>query len=212
MTPEPRALVEALIEVGRSAVARGLVVGSGGNLSAREPGSREFVITRAGTWFDRLNQDSFARVRLDDAAVIGGERPSTEVDMHLAAYRARPDVNAVVHLHPQISVLLDALGQPIRLVTTDHAVYVRRIARAAYFPPGTPELADAVAAALAGAEPVNCVLMPHHGCCVVGHDVAMAWRRAANLEEAALLTYRALLLTGTIGGLDIPECPPVYHA
>jgi L-fuculose-phosphate aldolase len=211
MRHAPPPLVAALTEVGRSAVARGLVVGSGGNLSAREPGSREFVITGAGTWLDRLTYESFARVRLDEAAVVAGV-PSTEVAMHVAVYRARPDVNAVVHLHPQISVLLDALGQPIRLVTTDHSVYVRRIARAAYFPPGTPEMADAVAAALTGTEPVDCVLMPHHGCCVVGPDVAMAWRRAANLEEAALLTYRALVLTGALAGFDIPECPPVDRA
>jgi len=35
----------------------------------------------------------------------------------------------------------------------------------------------------------------------------MAHRRAVNLEEAALLTYRALLLTGGLAGREIPECP-----
>ena len=57
--------------------------------------------------------------------------PSTELALHLATYRARPDVNAVVHLHPQSAVLLDALGEPIRLITTDHAFYLRRVARVA---------------------------------------------------------------------------------
>ena len=46
-----------------------------------------------------------------DGGVRGGHpRPSSEVPLHLATYRVRPDVNAVVHLHPQTSVLLDALG------------------------------------------------------------------------------------------------------
>ena len=46
--------VDQLVEVGRLAVERGLVLASGGNLSARLPGETEFVVTAAGTWLDRL--------------------------------------------------------------------------------------------------------------------------------------------------------------
>jgi L-fuculose-phosphate aldolase len=130
---------------------------------------------------------------------------STEVALHVATYRVRPDVNAVIHLHPQVAVLLDALGEPIRLVTSDHAYYLRRVARVPFHPPGTVELAEAAAAAVA--DGTNCVILAHHGCSVLGADVAMAHRRARNLDEAARLTYRALILTGGIGARAIPECP-----
>ena len=118
--------VEQLIEVGRLAVARGLVLASGGNLSARLPGEDEFVVTGAGTWLDRLTHDDFGVLSLE-GEVIGGAVPSTEWKLHQRTYRARPDVNAVVHLHPQHAVLVDALGHPIRLLSLDHAVYVRSI-------------------------------------------------------------------------------------
>jgi ribulose-5-phosphate 4-epimerase/fuculose-1-phosphate aldolase len=202
------ALVARICEAGRDAVAAGLVVASGGNISAREPrGSDGDVcrVTGAGTWLDRLTPDDVARVRVADGAVLAGPAPSTELALHLATYRARPDVQAVVHLHPQFAILLDSLGEPVRLITTDHAFYLRRIARTPFHSPNSAELAAVAAEAVL--DGTNCVILAHHGCSVLGDDLAMAYRRAVNLEEAARLTYRALLLTGGLPGRDVVECP-----
>ena len=187
-------LVDQLSEVGRLAVARGLVLASGGNLSARLPGESEFVVTGAGTWLDRLTPADFSVLTLDGAVVGGAERPSTEWKLHQRTYRARPDVHAVVHLHPQHAVLVDALGHPIRLLTLDHATYVRSVGTVPYFPNGSDELADAAAEQ---AREHDCIVLSHHGCSALGADVGMAFRRALNLEEAAIATYRCLLLGDT---------------
>jgi L-fuculose-phosphate aldolase len=186
--------VGQLIEVGRLAVERGLVLASGGNLSARLPGESEFVVTGAGTWLDRLTPADFSLVTLDGAVAGGAERPSTEWKLHQRTYRARPDVHAVVHLHPQHAVLVDALGHPIRLLTLDHATYVRSVGTVPYFPNGSDELADAAAEQ---AREHDCIVLSHHGCSALGADVGMAFRRALNLEEAAIATYRCLLLGDT---------------
>jgi L-fuculose-phosphate aldolase len=202
-------LVDDMCAVGAAAVAAGLAVGSGGNISARVPGGDTCWITAAGTWLDRLSTSDFVAVRIADGNVVSAQgdarSPSSEVALHLATYRVRPDVNAIVHLHPQTAVLLDALGEPIRLVTTDHAFYLRRVGRVPFHPPGSAELAQAAAAAVA--DGANCVILAHHGCSALGADVAMAHRRASNLDEAARLTYRALLLTGGVSGRVIPDCP-----
>jgi ribulose-5-phosphate 4-epimerase/fuculose-1-phosphate aldolase len=185
------------------AVRAGLVVGSGGNLSARAPGADECWVTAGESWLDRLDEPDFVRVRIADGGLIdaGTSEPSSEVALHLHTYRARPDVNAVIHLHPQSLLLLDAVGEPVRLVTTDHAYYVREVARVGHHRPGTEALAaEAAAAVSTGA---NCVILAHHGCSVLGDSVELAHRRVRNLEEAAQLTYRALLL----GRGDIPACP-----
>jgi L-fuculose-phosphate aldolase len=206
VTVDAAGIIEDLCAVGRSVVAAGLVVGSGGNLSARVPASDAFWITGAGTWLDRLTPQDFAEVRVDgDVTDPDAIAPSTEVALHVATYRVRPDVNAIVHLHPQVSILLDALGEPIRLVTTDHTYYLRRVGRVPFYPPGTADLADAAAAAVA--DGTNCVILAHHGCSVLAADIAMAHRRASNLEEAARLTYRALLLRGGLPDRHVPECP-----
>jgi L-fuculose-phosphate aldolase len=202
-------LRDELAGVGRAVVAAGLVVGSGGNLSARRPGAVWCWVTGAGTWLDRLDRTSFVDVPIDGpikGSVKGsGVEPSTEVALHQATYRARPDVNAIVHLHPQTAVLLDALGEEIRLVTTDHALYVRRVATTRFHPPGTEELAAEAAGATV--DGTNCVILTHHGCSVLGDTVELAHKRALYLEEAARLTYQALAL-GRIG--DLPACPPEF--
>ena len=124
--------------------------------------------------------------------------------MHLAAHRARPDAAFVVHAHPPKANVLAATGTPIRLITLDHAYYVRRLAQVPYLPSGTAELAAAVADRLST---VDVVVLAHHGCLVVAGDADLAFERVANLEAAATATFEALLL----GDTDT-VCPPEYLA
>jgi L-fuculose-phosphate aldolase len=181
-----------LSEVGSHAVRSGLVLASGGNLSARLPGSDHFVVTAAGTWLDRLEPGDFSTLACSDGAVLdGAATPSTEWKLHWRTYQTRPDVNAIVHLHPQHAVLVDALGEEIRLLTLDHVNYVRSVGRVAYHPNGSDALADAAASV---ATIHNTMVLAHHGCSALGADVGMAYRRAMNLEEAAVATYRLVVL------------------
>lgn len=199
-------VVDQLIVVGRKAVAAGLVVGSGGNLSARAADAEACWVTGSGTCLDELERSSFSLVSLADGAVLDGHRePTSELALHLCTYRARPDVNALIHLHPQTSVLLDAMGHQVQLITTDHAFYVREVRRIDFFQPGTAELATAAADAVAHG--CNCLILAHHGCSVLGSSVEEAHKRAANLEEAARATYAALLLGG-----PVPQCPAEFLA
>jgi len=159
--------------------------------------------TAAGTWLDGLDRGSFVRIRIIDGAILDGVAPSSELGLHLAIYRARPDVNAVVHLHPQTVLLLDALGERIRLVTTDHAFYVRRVETVPFRPPGTIELAALAAAAVA--DGTDCVVLSRHGVSVVADSVELAHKRVRNLEEAARLTYAALA-AGRLDALsEVPD-------
>jgi ribulose-5-phosphate 4-epimerase/fuculose-1-phosphate aldolase len=202
--PAPAGLVESLVRAGEAVVRAGLVVGSGGNLSARAPGADTVRVTAAGAWLDRLEPSTL----LPSPWATGALGVTSEFALHGAVYRVRPDINAVIHLHPQITVLLDSLGEQIRLITTDHLYYVRRVGVTPFHPPGTQALADAVAEAVA--DGTDCVILPHHGCAVLADSVDLALRRALNLEEAARLTYQALMLTGAVSHRPIVECPGSY--
>lgn len=195
---------EQLAHVGFDVVHAGLVVGSGGNLSARLDDDPDLCwVTAAGTWLDRLERPSFVRVRIADGSPVDARvPPSTEVGLHLATYRMRPDVNAVVHLHPQTVLLLDALDTPILLLTSDHALYLRRVVHTPFRPPGSTELAAVAAAATA--DGTNCVILANHGCSVLGETVELAHKRARYLEEAARLTYRLLALPGARNPRGLP--------
>lgn len=190
-------LVQELIEVGRDAAARGLVLASAGNLSVRVADDR-FLVSGSGVWFDKLTAANFVELSLDDdetgAPSASGVKPSSEWKLHHRAYRARPDVECVLHLHPRTAVVLASLGHDIRRLTLDHAYYLGPIGVTPFFHNGTDELADTAAEQL---RQHDCVVMQHHGCSVVADTVEMAYRRALNLEDAAQATALALQLGDT---------------
>jgi len=208
----PGDLRDQLAHVGYDVVQARLVCGSGGNLSARIPDEDACWVTASGAWLDRLSRTTFAPVRISDGspAVVGAMpppriQPSSELALHLALYRARPDVNAVIHLHPQTALLLDALGEHVRIVTTDHAFYLGRVSTVPFRLPGTAELASLTAAM--AADGTDCLVLSQHGCVVMADSVELAHKRARNLEEAASLTYRAL----AAGRLEaLRDCPDEF--
>jgi L-fuculose-phosphate aldolase len=208
----PGDLRDQLAHVGYDVVQAGLVCGSGGNLSARIPDEDTAWVTASGTWLDRLSRTTFVPVTVSDgspapigAPPVARPEPTSELALHLALYRARPDVNAIVHLHPQTVLLLDALGERVRLTTTDHAFYLRRVVTVPFRLPGTTEVGSMTAAM--AADGTDCLVLSQHGCVVLADTVELAHKRARNLEEAAALTYRALVA----GRLDaLRDCPDEF--
>ena len=192
-----------LSDLGKRFVDRGLVVGSGGNLSMLLPDKKSFLVTGTGTSLDRLDEDSFAVVSLDGTYSSSGTQPSSEYRVHLAAYQTRGDVTTCIHLHPQASVLLAALGIETKFVTVDHVYYLRKIVRIPWIRPGTQEIADAVAREIAG---VNVLVLENHGCVVVAGNLELAFSRALNLEEASELTLRSRMV-----GIEPLEVPSAYR-
>jgi len=191
------------------AVERGLVLASGGNLSARLPDGETFVVTGGGAWLDQLTPAHFSVLDLDGQVIDGSVQPSSEWKLHQRTYRVRPDVNAVIHVHPQYAILVDALGQPIRMFSLDHAYYVKSVGITPYYPNGSDELADTAAEQ---ARQHNCVLMSHHGCSAMGEDIGMAFRRVMNLEEAAMATYRALTVGDFTSSFPAAAFQQLHHA
>lgn len=183
--------VSQLIDVGQLLVRQGYVQASGGNLSARK-GPDAMWVTATGTWLDRLKPEELVPTTFT-GEYEGSIKPSSEYLLHARIYEARPDVNAIIHIHPQYSLLLTALGKKIRFITQDHAWYVGSYGQTKYYTAGTDELADTAAEQLADGTN-NVVVLGNHGIAAVGETVEWALRRALNFEEAAIMTYRALLL------------------
>jgi L-fuculose-phosphate aldolase len=202
-------LIGELSEVGRDAVGRQLVLASAGNLSARIPGREAFVITAAKTWFDRLVPADYSVLAFDGTVLAGNPDPSSEWKLHARTYAVRPDVNAVVHLHPLTAVILDACGIKVRLITLDHAYYLGSVARVPFNHNGSDELADTSAEA---SRDCNAIILAHHGCSTMGDTVAMAYRRALYLEEAAKATMMAIGLGDTTATFPPESLPGLRHA
>jgi L-fuculose-phosphate aldolase len=109
----------------------------------------------------------------------------------------------VVHLHPQAAVVLDACGEAVRLLTLDHAYYLRLVATVPFAHNGSDELADTAAEA---ARDADAIVLSHHGTSTLGATVEMAWRRSLLLEDAAQSTFRCL----SIGNRDAAFPPEAW--
>src|SRR5687767_15422321 len=97
----PDAVAEGIAALGRRVVAAGLVVAAGGNIAARDPDTETVLVTPRGLALDQLQSAALARVNLDGSPPPGSTTaPSTELALHLAAFRARPDALVCLHLHP----------------------------------------------------------------------------------------------------------------
>ena len=87
---------KTIVEYGKLLYQKGLTVGTGGNISARGENDT-MLITPTNTCKGMLEEDRLVVIGIKDAKVLSGGRPSIETPFHLAFYRARPEVNAVIH-------------------------------------------------------------------------------------------------------------------
>jgi L-fuculose-phosphate aldolase len=184
-------VLKELVEVARELVDHGLVTGAGGNVSARD-GDLMWISPSGFSLADARAKD-YARVSLADGSLESGERrPSSEVLMHLAILRARPEVGVVLHAHPRFVNALATAGHELRATYPDFHVYLGgNVAHLEYVTVTTPELAERVGAAFAAPD---CHGMVHasHGTITVGASAKESLFRSLAMEEQAEILWRAL--------------------
>ena len=183
-------------------VTDGLVIGTAGNVSARD--GDNIVITPSGRQYDALRPGELCVISLAGEPLALPLRPSSELPMHLAAYR-QTAAGAVVHTHsmfatavatacpelPAIHYAITGLGGPVRV-----APYLRF---------GSAGLAAAAVKALDGR---SAVILRNHGAVSYGRDLAQAYDRALLLEWLAR-TYRLALSYGEPSILSAAELDEV---
>lgn len=215
-------LRDALVEAGRRLGARGLISAGEGNLSIRLSEGR-ILITPSGVRKDELAPDDLLIVGLEAGAdAEGALRPSSDLAIHRAVLRARPDASAVVHAHVPASMALTLAGAaPDPAALPETALLLPRLPVVPFGEPGSQPLAEAVAAALStGPDPLpGAVLLERHGAVAVGAGAGPGAVRQAvdRLELADVLcrTWRDALLVGAAlfgtrpedaaGGLSFPR-------
>ena len=180
-----------IVEVGRRLYAKGFIAGAEGNVSVRE-GERLYV-TPGGACKGFLKPDDVAVTDLD-GRVAYGARATSEILMHTAVYRRRPDVRAVVHAHPPAATGFAVAGLPLdRPVLAEPVVTLGPVPLVPFGTPSTSDLADQVSAAIGSA---HALLLANHGAIAVGETLWRAWERMETLEQFARIALVARLLGG----------------
>jgi len=182
-----------LAAAGRRLDRLGFVPATDGNLSLRVAPDR-LLVTPSGRPKGDLGEEEFLVTDLDGRVVAGSGVPSSELAMHLAVYRSRPDVGAVVHAHPPtasgFSVAGVDLTQPIlpEILLTVGPVPLTRYAR-----PGTGEIPLSIAPFL---DRHDAFLLANHGVLTLGRDLPEALHRMERVEHLARVSLVARLLGG----------------
>ena len=186
-------LKEQVVFYARKAQNAGLCKHKAGNVSVRDPETGYICITPSGVDRDLLTPDMVCVVD-KDLHVIEGGKPSSETLMHIACYREREDIGAIVHTHSAIASAFACLNRPIPSFIFELFVFHLDngvIPVAPYALPGTTELAENVAATVKRSD---LVLMERHGTIAVGKDLAEAYENADYIEELAKIYYTILTL------------------
>ncbi len=184
-------LREAMSAALRRLDALGLNRGSTGNLSARAArGGRDgMLITPTGMGADELRPQDLVWVA-DDGEVQGDWQPSSEAPFHRAAYRARPDLGAVVHMHSPEATALACLDR--KLPAFHYMVAIAGgddVPLVPYHLFGSEALSEAVGVALARRE---ACLLAHHGLVAAGPTLARAMKVALEVESLCGMYLKAL--------------------
>jgi L-fuculose-phosphate aldolase len=157
-----------LLRTARSLWERGLMAGTTGNVSMRRGST--VTITPSRMAYRMMARRDLAVVDLDGRPLRASPAPSRELPLHLAVYRARPDVGAVVHTHSPYATAWSFLTGQLEPRTEDMDYYGVGVVRtAAHAAPGSEALAREAAIALGSS---RAALLGRHGVLAVATTLA----------------------------------------
>ena len=191
-----------IVRVCRRLYERGLIAGPDGNVSVRI--ARDHVVaTPRGFSKADVEEHDLVLLTLEGTKIGGKHEASSEIAMHLAAYRARPDVFAVVHAHPPVATAFAVSGQGLPGdVLPELVLQVGEVPLVPYATPGTDALPDAMKPFLPN---YDAFLLANHGVTTLGRTLMEAHQRMESVEHSAniLLTARLLGRVNALGVEDV---------
>ena len=185
-------LRQEIIQVCRLLHQKDYCLATDGNVSARLDDGR-FLVTPSG--ISKALVQANQLVTVDDRGQLVGQgkygpqrglRPSSEILLHLEAYRQRPDVQAVVHAHPPVAIALSIAGFDVApCLLPDVILYFGRIPTTDYATPASAEGASVITDLITR---YDALVLQRHGSVTIGGTVIEAYLRLEKLEQAALIT------------------------
>ncbi len=188
---DPQQLKHQIMVICRQLYEKGLLAGADGNLSVKF-GTDRILTTPTGAHKGFLTEEELVITDLSGNVIEGTGRPSSELAMHVAIYEADPACRAIIHTHAPYALALSLSNRPFdssRLAETE--LILGEVAEVPYAPPGTKELARAVAACM-DRGPVQ--ILARHGAVSRGKTLMEAFQLMECLEHNAHILVMAELL------------------
>ncbi len=186
---------ELLARAARILADNGHESGLAGQVTARGPEPETYWTLPLGMGLDEARAESFVLVDGDLKTLQGKGRPNPATRFHLWVYRARTDVQSIIHTHPPYASALAAAARPLVI---GHMDTVKLFDDCAFLPewPGVP-FADREGEIIAGALGAkHAILLAHHGLLTVGRSVEESAVLAVTMERAARMQHLAAAFGG----------------
>lgn len=191
MAEEIQRLREQIVDIGARLYSRGYVVAADGNISVRL-GDGTILTTPSGLCKGTLEPGQLILVDADGEVLEGSLKPSSEIKMHLEAYRRRPDINAIVHAHPPISTGFSCAGEPLdKAILAEVILTLGCVPIARYGTPSTEQVAESIRELIAVHDGI---LLANHGALTVGPDLMNAYFKMETIEHFAKISLVTRIL------------------
>ena len=176
----------------------GMTTTSGGNLSVKDSEGNVWI-SPSGIDKGNLRREDIMQIK-PDGTIIGIHKPSVEYPFHLAIYKARPDLRAVLHAHPPALVAFSLARKiPDTSLIPDARFVSGNIAMAAYALPGSALLGQRIAAEFE--KGLNTVMLENHGVVIGSTNLFRAFMSFETLDYCARLQINAAAI-GSVRGLS----------
>lgn len=180
-----------VLDVAVQCLKKGLIHGTSGNVSMRIGEGDKVLITPSGIPYDTIAPEDVPIVDLHGKVLAGEFKPSSETPLHTAVYRARPNVNGIVHTHSMYATIFSLMGKEIPVMMPPASPYAP-VPIAKFEMPGSEELGRSVVDALGEDHLVT--MMENHGLISCCPSIEMAMKGAEYTEECAQVAYLATLV------------------
>jgi L-fuculose-phosphate aldolase len=193
MTKTENEYRQDIVDVGRLVYQKGWVAANDGNITVRLDQDR-LLATPTGVSKGMMHPDDLIVLDMEGRKLHGRREGTSEIAMHLAVYRLRPDIRSVVHAHPPVATGFATAGKPLNLALLPEVIIgMGCVPLAGYGLPGTPELLEPM---LPFIPKYDAIMMGNHGAVCYGEDVYKAFFRMETVEHFARISLVAELLGG----------------
>ena len=186
---------EQICEIGRRLYNRGFAAANDGNITVRL-NDKELLCTPTMVSKGFMKPDDICKVDYEGKQLAGSRRRTSEVLLHLAVYRNRPDVNAVVHCHPPHATAFAVAHEPIpKCVLPEVEVFLGEVPIAKYATPGDQRLPNTIVPYV---KDCNTILLANHGTVSFGPTLENAYFNTEIIDAYC----RILLLSKMLGRVN----------
>jgi L-fuculose-phosphate aldolase len=188
-------LKEAMCEIGRRVYAKGFAAANDGNITFRL-NERQILCTPTMVSKGFLKPDDICKVDYEGKQLAGQRKRTSEVFLHLAVYKSRPDVNAVVHCHPPHATAFAVAHEPIpKCVLPEVEVFLGEVPISVYETPGDNRFANTI---LPYVKNCNTIILANHGTVTFGPDLEKAYWNSEIIDAYC----RILILAKQLGSVN----------